>query len=340
MRLTRCAIGLILLGLVSGHGVTSQADAEIGTPARLAGGDNPTNSLRIALIGLAKANAPVESALVEALNSDSRVTLIDSSIVKPALAGVGYDGSINMSKDEARRLGAAVGCDFFIIGKSETLTRSQREKESHEVAYAGVMFVDGRTGALAVFDFVTENAATREAASSGLLRTLASHRNGYVDRMIEFRRSMSETLRPNRDPHPPEIIEDLPAEDSPRAVGFVSPEFLNRVKPEFTAEAESADIYATVELMVVFRSDGEVGTIEVTQWAGFGLDESAEKAIHQLKFKPATRDGKPVSVRALIRYNFRRVTDASAKPEDPAPKPPEKPERDLRQLFKPTYRRP
>ena len=47
-----------------------------------------------------------------------------------------------MSRDEARRVGAAIGCDFFIIGKAEALTRSTRENESHEEAYAGVMIVD------------------------------------------------------------------------------------------------------------------------------------------------------------------------------------------------------
>jgi hypothetical protein len=101
-----------------------------------------------------------------------------------------------------------------------------------------------------------------------------------------------------------------------------------------------ADITATVEAMVVFRSNSEVGAIEITRWAGFGLDESSERAIRQLKFKPATRDGNPISVRAMIRYNFRRVTGPANKLEQPASKPPDKPERDLRELFKPTFRRP
>ncbi len=107
---------------------------------------------------------------------------------------------------------------------------------------------------------------------------------------------------------PRELIEDLPEEGSPKVNGFKPPEFLNRVKPEYNSEAEQADITATVEAMVVFRSTGEVGEIEIVRWAGFGLDQSSERAIRQLKFKPATRDGKPISVRALIRYNFRRVS--------------------------------
>jgi protein TonB len=95
--------------------------------------------------------------------------------------------------------------------------------------------------------------------------------------------------------------------ESAVGAGFKAPEFLNRVKPEYTREADQANITATVEARAVFRADGEIGEIEITRWAGFGLDQAAERAIRQLKFKPATRDGRPVSVRAVVRYNFRRV---------------------------------
>src|SRR5262245_57227648 len=158
--------------------------------------------LRIALVGLTRADARIESAIAGALNQDSRVELIDPSMIKPALAGMRYDGSLNMSKDEARRLGAAIGCDFFIIGKSEALTRSEREKESHEVAYSGLMVVDARAGALATFDFVSEGAATREAAVKSLLATLASRMARHVDRLIEFRQAMSNAPQQSRDSRP------------------------------------------------------------------------------------------------------------------------------------------
>src|SRR2546428_1792963 len=131
---------------------------------------------RVALIGFVRSGTttnslPLELALSEALSRDPRVAFVDQSIVRPALAGIGYDGSINMSKDEARKLGAAIGCDFFIIGKAEVLTRSEHENESHEEAYTGVMIVDGRTGALADFEFISEKAATRESALNAVTKT-------------------------------------------------------------------------------------------------------------------------------------------------------------------------
>src|SRR5687768_16704851 len=87
-------------------------------------------AVRLAFIGLqwpeaakdSQAARLVERNLAEALTRDSRVMIIDGSQTRPALAGVGYDGSINLSNEEARRVGSAMGCDFFIIGKAETLT--------------------------------------------------------------------------------------------------------------------------------------------------------------------------------------------------------------------------
>jgi hypothetical protein len=304
------------------------------------------NSLRIAVIDFvgAKPNDahPIEAALTEVLSRDARVALIDQSLAQSALVGLRYGGSINMSKDEARRVAAAIGCDFFVIGKTEVLTRSSRENESHEEAYAAVMIVDARTGSLAAFDFISEKGDTREAASNGLARNISARGTSYVDRIARViqahatKDSPGDAARQNFE----ERTEDIPEDGSARAVGFAPPEFLTRVKPDYTAEAERADITAAVEAMVVFRLNGEVGRIEIVRWAGFGLEESAERAIRQLKFKPATRDSKPVSVRALIRYNFRRVSEPNHNSEQPSPKPPEKPERDLRQLMKPTYRRP
>jgi TonB family protein len=280
--------------------------------SRLAGAVMRQRPLRVALVGFngATVDAPgadeqLRNALRAALAQSAQVALLDSTQVEPAATGVGYDGSINMSRDEARRLGAAIGCDFFITGKRDAFTRSEAKNESHEEALAGVMIVDARTGELAAFDFIDEKAATRAAALETLSKTLAAHASSYVERLIAYRD------RRDRAPNAVETVErvqDLPDADSAARAGFKPPEFLNRVKPEYTAEAERADITATVEASAVFRADGTVGEITITRWAGFGLDESAARAIRQLKFKPATRDGQPVSVRAAVRYNFRRVS--------------------------------
>ena len=316
-------------------------------------GTRTQRPLRVALIGLAPrasingaADArAIEAAFKDVLARDARVSMTDPSQVQTALAGIKHDGSINMSKDEARRLGAAIGCDFFISGKAEVFTRSDRENEEHEEAFAGVMIFDSRTGALAVFDFVNERASTKGAALAALIHSLSARVAVYVERMNQFRIAREATPGQINSsgagegrPRDIERVEDMPDTESALGADFKAPEFLNRVKPEYTNEADRADIAATVEAVAVFRANGEVGEIEITRWAGFGLDESAERAIRQLKFKPATRDGRLVSVRASIRYNFRRVDKPSDRPAPPPAKPAGEPARQLKGYFKPARR--
>lgn len=309
----------------------------------LAGGMMRQSPLRVALVGFSGAatagravddQSPV--ALQAALARSAQVALIDPAQIKPAVAGVGYTGSINMTREEARRLGAAIGCDFFLIGRRDWFTRSDARQESHEEALLGVMIVDARTGELAAFDFINEKATTRAIALDALNTALAERAVSYVERMIAHRagrdaaRSFAGVV---------ERIEDLPDADSAAGAGFTPPEFLNRVKPEYTDEAERADITATVEALAVFRADGTVGEIQITRWAGFGLDEAAARAVRQLKFKPATRDGHPASVRATVRYNFRRLSEP-AQPRAPVEPDAEKPVPDLRKYFPSPYRPP
>jgi TonB family protein len=309
--------------------------------------------LRVALIGFApfapigngaEARA-IESCFKDALARDARVSITESSQLRSALAGIKYDGSINMSKDEARRLGAAIGCDFFIVGKAEVFTRSEREREEHEEAFTGVMIVDSRSGALAVFDFVDGRASTKVAALDVLIRSLNAKAALYAGRMNDYRvrreAAPAQGLPSHAgDANAPDFekVEDMPDAELAVGAGFKAPEFLNRVKPEYTDEAGRADITATVEALAVFRANGEVGEIEITRWAGFGLDEAAERAIRQLKFRPATRNGRPVSVRASVRYNFRRVADSGVNHSRPAANPAGKTGRPLVGYFKPSRR--
>jgi TonB family protein len=268
------------------------------------------HALRVAVIGFLRSSGETEAAIFGALSRDGRVMMLDQSLIASALKGVGHDGSINLSRDEARRVGSALGCDFFITGKAEAILRSAGD--SYGQALVGVMIVDAPSGRLASFDFIEEKAATPEQALGAAAKSIARRAVSWVDQMTEFRAARQRVTPPAE----VERVEDLPEEGSPRAAGFRPPEMLNRIKPEYTEEAESADISATVEASVVFSATGEVGRVEITRWAGFGLDESAIKAIRQLKFKPATRDGAPVSVRATVQYNFRRVEKAGKNPDE------------------------
>jgi TonB family protein len=60
-----------------------------------------------------------------------------------------------------------------------------------------------------------------------------------------------------------------------------------------------------VTLEVVFLANGHVQVNRVVSGLGHGLDESAQKAAQQMKFKPALREGQPVDYPARVRIEFR-----------------------------------
>jgi TonB family protein len=265
----------------------------------------PIAPLRLAVIGFTGPAARIgETTLGESFANDQRIRLLDPAQINPAVAASGYGGSINLTTEEAKHLGAAIGCDFFVIGKTDSATRSERAGEAHEETFFGVLIVDGRSGALTLFDFILQKAANRQDAEREAAQRLGRQIGRYIELLVASRAVRTTPMTSDG-----EVVEDLPDAESAAGAGFKAPEFLNRVKPEFTDPADRADINATVEARVVLRASGEMGDIEIIRWAGFGLDEAAIRAIRQLKFKPASRNGQPISTRAVIRYNFRRVDE-------------------------------
>ena len=64
-------------------------------------------------------------------------------------------------------------------------------------------------------------------------------------------------------------------------------------------------IQGEVALSVVFEANGAIKVIGVVKSLGHGLDQAAEQAAAQIRFKPALRDGKPADFPATLRIEFR-----------------------------------
>ena len=75
-------------------------------------------------------------------------------------------------------------------------------------------------------------------------------------------------------------------------------------KPVYTDEGRSKKVEGVVRLQVVFTASGEVKVLRVLQGLGYGLDESAQSAARQIRFKPAQQDGRPVDFEAPVRITF------------------------------------
>ena len=75
-------------------------------------------------------------------------------------------------------------------------------------------------------------------------------------------------------------------------------------EPEYTEEAKQNQITGTVVLRVVFTSAGNVSDIRIISGLPYGLTDRAIEAAKKIKFFPAMKDGKNVSMWMQLEYNF------------------------------------
>jgi TonB family protein len=75
-------------------------------------------------------------------------------------------------------------------------------------------------------------------------------------------------------------------------------------EPSYTEKARQNRIEGTVVLKAVFSSDGNVVNIRTVTGLPYGLTEMAIGAARKLKFVPAVKDGKFVSMWMQLEYNF------------------------------------
>jgi TonB family protein len=83
-----------------------------------------------------------------------------------------------------------------------------------------------------------------------------------------------------------------------------APVVLFKVEPEFSEEARRAKLQGVVALYGEVDTNGRLRNIRVTRGLGLGLEEKAIEAVKQWRFRPGTRDGKPVVSAAAIEVNF------------------------------------
>jgi protein TonB len=79
---------------------------------------------------------------------------------------------------------------------------------------------------------------------------------------------------------------------------------LLKPEPTYTEEARRNHVEGTVMLRVVFASNGDVVQIHAVHTLPDGLTERAIAAARQIKFVPAVKGGRPVSVFMQLEYNF------------------------------------
>jgi TonB family protein len=81
-------------------------------------------------------------------------------------------------------------------------------------------------------------------------------------------------------------------------------EVLSKPAVEYTGEARQLHVEGDVVLSVTFLATGQVVVNGVIQGLGHGLDEEARRVAQQIRFRPATSNGRPVDFTTKIRITF------------------------------------
>lgn len=243
--------------------------------------------------------------------ASAEAELLDPDLVRMAVAGSGYAGSLNLGLPEARALGQSLGCDFYLLGRVlETRRQLIGGKERYD-GVAGIYLVESHSGRLARFEYLRTEGREMAEVHAALLTRLPVVWGAFaaiIGQSQRRDRSLDAAVITSGSGGP--ISEVMTDEELSAGPDGELPLFLRRVKPVYTEEAASAEVVGTVDLLAVFGADGQVGEVEVTRWAGFGLDEAAVAAIRQARFRPALRAKIAVPIRGLVRYTFRRPPPA------------------------------
>jgi TonB family protein len=239
------------------------------------------------------------------------LVLLDRGMSTAAARGVGYAGSLNLTLAEARALGAPIGCDFYLTGDAQTVRRSSSARPVYFESYASVFVVSARTGRLVMWDRPAAEADTAEEAEASLLALLGNSTQLYAGAVsIEAEREERERFAGEEGAGAAVI--DLSTDEGASANRDLrEPAPYRRLRPAYTDAASRAEAEATVDALVEIGADGEVADVRVVRWAGFGLDEEVVATVRRMHFRPAQREGEPVPVRVLLRYNFRKPPKSS-----------------------------
>lgn len=275
-------------------------------------GTNPTSIRAASEIRTAlSAEAPDESAV-------AKFEVIDRDEARAAALGSGYKGSVNLELQQARDLGAAIGCDFYFLGDAETLKRSPSIGASYFESFASVFLVSARTGRLILWERPNVQRNSPEESEKALLAMLASEetRRRYViaiRRVLEEERAERASVMEINAP----VIEVMSDENSETDKDVRAPRAYRRLKPPYPETAARAEAEATVDALVDIDARGEVGRVEIVRWAGYGLDQSVVETVKQMHFFPAMRNGIAIPMRVLLRYNFRKPPIENSKQQKP-----------------------
>lgn len=86
--------------------------------------------------------------------------------------------------------------------------------------------------------------------------------------------------------------------------GVAAPTAVSRVAGTLPDLARQLRASGEVLLSLVVQTDGSMRDVQIIKSAGYGMDDKAIEAVRKWRFRPGTKEGKPVDVRIQVALSF------------------------------------
>jgi hypothetical protein len=241
------------------------------------------------------AASPQSAVFVGLLSAslEDKFRATDPGVAQAAFKSVKVENPFNLTAESARNIGNVIGSDYFVLVKAATQRRSSSARPMYHEAFAVIYLVNSRTGLLELWHLESKQGDTAAEAEKLLYQE--------TSRLAHLISSTIASRKHDTGPNPEFAVFDPDSKTMRPTMPY------RRIKPEYTPTAYLYEIAATVEADVSIDEKGEIRNIDIVRWAGYGLDEAVIAAIRQMNWRPGSRDGKPLPMRVLLRYNFTKI---------------------------------
>lgn len=229
--------------------------------------------------------------------STQRFKTLDTDLSQTAISSAIGNRFYNLTSEQGVLAANVAGSDLIVFVKAQALRRHSFELGDHYESWAAVFLVEGRSGALIAHRLESGIGKTEKDSIDKLLARTDEAMNGISDAVANSKRSSVAEIK---------SVASAPASNSKDAGGFVAPIPFSRIKPEYTQTAYLYSITATVEIEIDLDETGKITHTQIIRWAGFGLDESVERAVRAMNWRPAYFGKTARPIRFVAQYNFRK----------------------------------
>ncbi len=175
----------------------------------------------------------------------------------------------------------------------------------------GLASIDAPVGTLIAYATAPGRTASDGGGRNGLYtkELLAAMQLPGLKLEDVFKRVRAEVRRQSNNQQIPweasSIEGDFYFSDSLPMTKDLRPVILYQEKARYTKAARDNRVEGTVVLGAIFHANEKIEIVEVVRGLPDGLNESAIEAAKKIRFKPAMKDGMPVSVKGTIEFLFK-----------------------------------